>query len=81
VPGLLEHRWHANGESPYEWEREALEYLRQALPDREPWHVWPIFEFIADTGAVYEVDSLVLSQCGLWLMEIKSHPGSLRGDH
>ncbi len=73
-------RWHVISESNFAWEREALDWLRNNLPDRDPWHVWTNFEFIDDEGKVSEVDALVLSPAGLFLVEIKSRPGSLRGD-
>ncbi|EPZ16557.1 hypothetical protein M622_11640 [Thauera terpenica 58Eu] len=73
-------RWHVIAESNFAWEREALDWLREQLPDREPWHVWSNFEFIDDQGKVNEVDALVLSPAGLFLVEIKSRPGRLSGD-
>lgn len=73
-------RWHVIAESNFAWEREALEWLRANLPDRDSWHVWTNFEFIDDEGKVNEVDALVLSPAGLFLVEIKSRPGALRGD-
>ena len=73
-------RWHVIAESGFAWERDALDWLRSHLPDRDPWHVWTNFEFIDDEGKVSEVDALVLSPAGLFLVEIKSRPGVLRGD-
>ena len=73
-------RWHVIAESNFAWEREALDWLRSNLPDRDAWHVWTNFEFIDDEGKVSEVDALVLSPAGLFLVEIKSRPGVLRGD-
>jgi serine/threonine protein kinase len=73
-------RWHVIAESNFAWERDALEWLRSQLPDRDPWHVWTNFEFIDDEGKVNEVDALVLSSAGLFLVEIKSRPGVLTGD-
>ncbi len=73
-------RWHVIAESHFAWEREALDWLRSHLPDRNPWHVWTNFEFIDDEGKVSEVDALVLSPAGLFLVEIKSRPGVLTGD-
>ncbi len=73
-------RWHVIAESNFAWEREALDWLREQLPDREPWHVWSNFEFIDDQGKVNEVDALVLSPAGLFLVEIKSRPGRVSGD-
>lgn len=73
-------RWHVIAESNFPWEREALEWLRAQLPDREPWNVWTNFEFIDDEGKISEVDALVLSSAGLFLVEIKSRPGTIDGD-
>ena len=73
-------RWHVIAESSFPWEREALEWLRSQLPDRDPWNVWTNFEFIDDEGKISEVDALVLSPAGLFLVEIKSRPGSVDGD-
>ena len=73
-------RWKVIAESNFPWERDALEWLRAQLPDCEPWSVWTNFEFIDDQGKVNEVDALVLSPAGLFLVEIKSRPGVVDGD-
>ena len=73
-------RWGSMNESEYAWEREALAYLSAHLPDHDPWRAWANFEFIDDAGKVNEVDVLVLSPRGLFLIEIKSRPGDVSGD-
>ena len=73
-------RWHVIAESNFPWERDALEWLRSQLPDRDPWNVWTNFELIDDDGKISEVDALVLSPAGLFLVEIKSRPGTIDGD-
>ncbi len=73
-------RWTAIAESQFPWERAALDWLRAELPDRDPWHAWANFEFIDDDGKVNEVDALILSPGGLFLVEIKSRPGVVTGD-
>jgi len=73
-------RWSAITASQFPWEREALDWLREQLPDGEPWHAWSNFEFIDDEGRVNECDGLVLSPQGLFLLEVKSRPGVLTGD-
>src|SRR4051812_17611066 len=73
-------RWTAVSQSTFEWERDALDFLRDRLPDHEPWRAWSNFEFIDDEGRVNEVDALVLTPSGLVLVEIKSRPGTVRGD-
>ncbi len=77
---MKEPRWTTISESAFAWEKEALDWLRERLPDRDPWHVWSNFEFIDDQGKVNEVDALVLSPVGLFLVEIKSRPGTVTGD-
>src|SRR5262249_36823532 len=57
------------------------EFLREHLPDHEPWRAWSNFEFIDGQGRVSEVDLLVLTPRGLILVEIKSRPGTVEGDN
>jgi hypothetical protein len=64
------------GASPFPHEREALAFLKARLPNNEPTNV----EFIADHGSVNEVDVLVVTPRGFFLVEIKSFPGILFGD-
>jgi hypothetical protein len=73
-------RWTTVSDSPHDHEREALAFLRRRLPDREPYHVWSNLEFVARSGALYEVDALAITDNGLYLIEIKSHPGVIAGD-
>ena len=72
--------WKQITPSDYAWEREALGFLKERLPDHEPYRVWANFEFIALDGSVNEVDALVCSPKGLFLVEIKSHPSEIGGD-
>lgn len=77
---MKEPRWQTIAESEFPWEREALTFVREKLPDADPYFAWSNFEFIADDGTLNEVDLLVLTPAGLFLVEIKSRPGLLRGD-
>jgi len=72
--------WKSYGESPFPWERDALDFVRDRLPDHEPDRAWSLFEFIALDGTVNEVDLLVYAPYGFFLIEIKSRPGRLTGD-
>src|SRR3954449_11449465 len=65
--------------SEFSWERDALAFLKERLPDHEPYRAWANFEFLLD-GSIGEVDVLVISPKGVFLIEIKSWPGVLRGD-
>ena len=72
--------WTSFAESPYPWERDALDFVRERFPSYEPWRAWSLFEFIALDGSVNEVDLLVFALFGFFLIEIKSRLGRLSGD-
>ncbi len=44
-----------------------------------PFRVWCLMEWIADDGTISEIDALIHAPSGLFLLEIKSHPGHLGG--
>ena len=73
-------RWKAITPSGFVWEREALDFVREGLPDRDPYRAWANFEFIADDGSINEVDLLAFTPAGFFLVEIKSNPGTVTGD-
>jgi serine/threonine protein kinase len=73
-------RWKQFAESQYPHEREALEFLREVLPDRDPIFLYSNFEFIADDGSVNEIDALVVTQAGVFLVELKSRGGIVTGN-
>lgn len=73
-------RWKQITPSPHPWEREGLDLLREGIPDHDPYAVWANFEFVAEDGAIYEIDALVLCPRGLVMIELKGRPGQLRGD-
>lgn len=72
--------WKQITQSDYTWEREALEFAKQMLPDHDPYRAWANFEFIAQDGSINEVDLMVLTPKGMYVIEIKSHPGTIGGD-
>lgn len=72
--------WITVTESRYPWERDALNFVREQFPAHEPYRAWTNFEFIADDGTLNEVDLLVFTPQGFFLIEIKSRPGQLDGD-
>jgi serine/threonine protein kinase len=77
---LSARRWRQFAESRYAHEREALEFLRDILPDRDPNFLYSNFEFIADDGSVNEIDALVVTQAGVFLVELKSRGGIVTGN-
>ena len=44
-------RWQAITDSEFPWERDALAFVRERLPDHDPYRAWSNFEFIADDGS------------------------------
>ena len=73
-------RWKEIAPSQFAWEREALDFLKAELPDCEPYRAWSNFEFVASDGTINEVDVLVFTPQGFFLVEIKGRPGTLSGD-
>src|SRR5580765_8022656 len=74
-------RWRKVSDSEFPWEREALEFLAHELAGQEPVRMWSNFEFISNDGHIGEVDALILTSKGLFLVEIKSRPARrLTGD-
>ena len=72
--------WITVAKSNFDHEREALEFVRSQFPAHEPYRAWSNFEFIASDGSINEVDLLVFTPQGFFLIEIKSWPGRLSGD-
>jgi hypothetical protein len=77
---LSKTRWHRFAESRFPHEREALEFLSEGLPDCDPTLLYTNFEFIADDGSVNEIDALVVTRAGVFLVEIKSRGGIVFGN-
>lgn len=72
--------WTEVSPSEHAHERAALNFLRERIPDREPFRAWSNFTFQADDGRRYEVDLLVVTPTEVFLIEIKSHPNRIDGD-
>src|SRR6201996_1346128 len=68
-------RWQGQ-RSAYSWEQSALEHVKGRLHDAEPYRAWQTFTFTTDRGHVREVDLFIATPGGLFLVEIKSHPGT-----
>lgn len=71
------------GETPYTWEREAIAFAFDQLRDRrDPFQGRALVELLAPaSGSLYEIDLLVIGYSAIYLVEIKSHPGAIEGDH
>jgi hypothetical protein len=57
----MSQHWISVTESAFPWEIAALRYLRERLPEQEPFRAWANFEFVADDGSINEVDLLAVS--------------------
>ena len=65
----------------YTWENDAIDFVVERLPDVDPYRVWALMEYVdATSGALYEIDLMVLTRQALFLVEVKSHPGVVTGD-
>jgi hypothetical protein len=59
---LSPQRWKRVTESAFPWEAEAVEYVRAALPDCDPYAGWSNFSFISSDRTINEVDALVATK-------------------
>lgn len=73
-------RWHVVHKSEFPHEQEALDLLRERLPDNPPFRGWSNFEFIAEDGSINEIDALVVSSDCIYLIEIKNWHGTITGN-
>lgn len=72
-------RWKVITPTPHDHEQLGLDLLSESLPDQSPYRAWANFEFIADSGQVYEVDCLVPTPKGFFLIELKYYEGVFEG--
>jgi serine/threonine protein kinase len=73
--------WIAVSPSRFPWEQEALDFLHEKFPAGSDYLAWSNFEFLASDGSINEVDLLIATLWGVFLVEIKSNPGRLTGDN
>ncbi|PWU50675.1 BREX system serine/threonine kinase PglW [Micromonospora sp. S4605] len=73
-------RWEQINASSYVHEQDGLRELASYLPDADPYHVWANVEFVGADGSINEVDALVLTPSGLYVLELKHWQGEIRGD-
>lgn len=76
-PPRPHNQWNQERPSPYPWEQDALDHVRGLMPPAEPNRAWATFTFTAQSGRINECDLLIAVPAGLYLVEIKSHPGRL----
>ncbi|MGI8659559.1 MAG: BREX-2 system adenine-specific DNA-methyltransferase PglX [Thermoleophilaceae bacterium] len=72
--------WHEITASQFAWEREALDHVRGRFPAYAPYAAWSNFEFLDGSGRLFDVDLMVCTPKGVFVVEVKSWPGRVRGD-
>ncbi|WP_144127957.1 BREX system serine/threonine kinase PglW [Catellatospora sichuanensis] len=73
-------RWEQLNPSSFAHEQDGLHELASYLPDADPYHVWANVEFVGTDGSINEVDALVLTPSGLFVVELKHWQGEIWGD-
>src|SRR2546430_8445022 len=73
-------RWVEVTPSSYTPERAGLAYVRDHLPDTDPYRAWSNLELVTDQGRPLEIDLLVLGPAGFTLVELKYWAGPITGD-
>lgn len=68
-------RWFQERPSEYAWEQDGLDHIRNLMPKVEPYRAWALFSFTAASGRINECDLLIAVPGGLYLVELKGHPG------
>lgn len=68
-------RWFQERRSPYPWEQDGLDHVHRLMPNAEPYRAWATFSFTAASGRIPECDLLIAVPGGLYLLELKAHPG------
>lgn len=70
----------ALGTTPYPHEQSAINFVLAALPDQDPFRLWGLIDLVDPGGRRYDIDLLIIGYHQLYLIEIKSHPGRIKGD-
>lgn len=76
-PPPAQQRWFQERTSPYPWEQDGLDHVKQLMPQAEPYRAWATFSFTAASGRINECDLLIAVPGGLYLVELKGHPGKV----
>ncbi|MCM2333157.1 MAG: protein kinase [Anaeromyxobacteraceae bacterium] len=77
LPG---HRVLLQGQSPHPWEQEAIAFIKSALPDTDPYLLWALVDYQEPSGRIAQIDALVLGYHALYVVEVKSWPGTVTGN-
>ncbi|WP_277210614.1 BREX system serine/threonine kinase PglW [Isoptericola croceus] len=78
--GLPDEFWHVLGEPASPAEAAALHQFRRMLPNDGVTTAWVNLTFIDDGGRTGEIDVLLLTRSGFYLVELKGWGGYIQGD-
>ncbi|WP_329062128.1 BREX system serine/threonine kinase PglW [Streptomyces sp. NBC_01429] len=67
--------WFQPRRSTHTWEQDGLDHIRRLMPNTEPYRAWATFSFTAASGRTNECDLFIAVPGGLYLLELKGHPG------
>lgn len=76
-PPPVQQRWFQERPSEYPWEQDGLDHVKRLMPAAEPFRAWATFSFTAASGRIHECDLLIAVPGGLYLLELKAHPGAV----
>ena len=68
------------GQTPHAHERDAFDFVVRELPDTDPYRLWAFVDLIDKSGRRYDIDLLIVGYHALYVVEVKSHVGTLTGD-
>ncbi|MGK4591686.1 BREX system serine/threonine kinase PglW [Amycolatopsis sp. w19] len=77
TPPPAQQRWFQERPSQYPWEQDGLDHIRKLMPRAEPYRAWATFSFTAASSRINECDLLIAVPGGLYLVELKGHPGNV----
>lgn len=69
------------GESPHQWERDAMRFIKEAIPNGDPYVAALQVDLHGPSGTLHQLDAVVLGYHALYVVEVKSHPGTLDGNY
>ena len=72
--------WVVMGQVASKAEAAALDRFRDLLPEDGITHAWANLTFIDDNGRTGEIDVLLLTPAGFFLVELKGWHGTIRGN-
>src|SRR5258708_15105168 len=70
----------ALGTTPHLHEQSAVNFVVATLPDNDPFRLWGLIDLVDSGGRRYDLDLVVIGFHAVYLIEIKSHPGHIKGD-